>query len=213
MSKIDEAILKIDEMIGHMIGPFGEEPECTELRSIKKLLESEPEPGEFTKDFRHTLGLGPKTRSRTARIVIMGLTACDRIDRLTAENRERKRQEDAAVYYAKNQHSLAVRTSAENKDLKESLKADSERIVKIVKLEAEFKQNKFLLEHGPAALLKAKDENIQNIKNGLLKLSDDLDSSQYAGQNVGTDEDRQQWKGEQIMIERMLKVVEQALKE
>lgn len=32
------------------------------------------------------------------------------IDRLTAENRERKRNEDAAVYYAKSQHQLAITT-------------------------------------------------------------------------------------------------------
>ena len=47
MSKVQEAINEIDEMISHMIGPYGEEPECEDLRRIKKLLESEPEPGEF----------------------------------------------------------------------------------------------------------------------------------------------------------------------
>lgn len=45
----EEAIKEINEMIGHMIGPFGEEPECSALRSIRnKLLESEPEPGDPT---------------------------------------------------------------------------------------------------------------------------------------------------------------------
>jgi len=63
-----------------------EESEYAELVETRKMSESEP--GEFTKDFRHTLGLGPKTRSRTARIIIMGLTACGHIDRLTALLRE-----------------------------------------------------------------------------------------------------------------------------
>jgi len=41
----EEAIKEIDELIEKLSGPYGEEPECDELRSIKnKLLESEPEP-------------------------------------------------------------------------------------------------------------------------------------------------------------------------
>ncbi len=47
VSNIQEAIKEIDEMIGHAIGPYGEEPECDNLRRIKKLLESEPESTEY----------------------------------------------------------------------------------------------------------------------------------------------------------------------
>ena len=52
-----DAINKIDEMIGHMIGPFGEEPECKELRRIKKLLESDLKAkDEWIEHLRQTIG-------------------------------------------------------------------------------------------------------------------------------------------------------------
>ena len=61
MNKTDEAIIKIDEMIGHMIGPYGDEPECTELRNIKKLLVSEPEHKRIS-EYPWTLHIAEKTK-------------------------------------------------------------------------------------------------------------------------------------------------------
>ena len=99
MSNIQEAIREIDEMIGNITGPFWEEPECSALRSIKKLLESEPalnqsgtgqEPGEFTKGFRELLEHDRlknqlKTGYLQSQTISKGFEACDRIDRLQAE--------------------------------------------------------------------------------------------------------------------------------
>ena len=97
-----DAINRIDEMIGNMIGPFGEEPECKELRIIKKLLESEPEPGEFTKEYRKLLKQSimafadgdyaeETEQEKIAEALLDGGEACDIIDRLTAENEKLKR--------------------------------------------------------------------------------------------------------------------------
>lgn len=51
------------------------------------------------------------------------------------------------------------------------------------------------------------------IKQGVLELSDNLDNTEYSGENAAQEHDRQQWRGERIMNERVLKLIEQALKE
>jgi len=124
MSKIEEAIKEIDEMI-----EVFDEPEATALRNLKKVLESEPEPTEFTQKWRnkaenllvlaHVKQNGNREEDKDIGktwTILAGviLEACDTMDRLTAENKKLKRPMKSAGFKAEGM--MAVGQELINRD-------------------------------------------------------------------------------------------------
>ena len=112
-----------------------------ETKELVSVLESKHEQGEFTNKVRKFIKKGEKRYNANpdaylANLAFHALQACDHIDRLTAELEAEKKQV-----------LLIEKQCQENGN-------------RAANLQAELNQNKFLLEHGTAALLKAKDEAI-----------------------------------------------------
>lgn len=151
------------------------------------------EPGEFTKDFRHTLKLGPKTRNRTARIIIMGLTACGRIDRLTADNEEEKLRRNETV-------AMCEQLQAENRNLKEKLKAKDAIIEEFARHKHNCKMGEYnsimrgegcdcglsKALKGQNEMAKSKTQQIKELRNEVYKLQKEIRAK---------DAEIEKWKG------------------
>ena len=186
---------------------------------VLALLESEPEPTEFT----HVTKVILEEEKCETPIRKRLMQACDIIDRLTAANRlvlqelkpEREQSKPeppslpkcpkCGIYYCESNMDMCWRCDSFTKDhIIISKNKEIDRLTAANRLAQQ--ENEHL-----ELRIKELKGIIEKIKNGVLKLNDDLDTTEYSSSNAAQEHDRQQWRGELIMNERVLKLINKEL--